>query len=215
MSACFAESKNPTERSPLYIGGVSMEEQARDTMTEEEKNTAEMSEDVEVIDAAGSENVSDKENEGASLQNQIESLQQEKDEIYQKMLRLQAEFENFKKRSQKEKEAERKYKAQDIATELLPAMDNFERALQVEVTDATSSLIEGITMVHRQLVDALKSQGVEAIDSIGKEFDPNIHHAVMQIEDDELESNTVVEEMQKGYMLKDRVIRPAMVKVNK
>lgn len=192
-----------------------MEEHGKDTMTEEETNTAEASEDVEVIDAAEDQNVSDEENEVASLQKEIESLQQEKDEMYQKTLRLQAEFDNFKKRSQKEKEAERKYKAQDIATELLPAMDNFERALQVEVTDATSSLIEGITMVHRQLVDALKSQGVEAIESVGKAFDPNIHHAVMQIEDDEMESNIVVEEMQKGYMLKDRVIRPAMVKVNK
>lgn len=192
-----------------------MEEHGKDTVTEEETNTAEASEDMEVIDAAEDQNVSDEENEVASLQKEIESLQKEKDEMYQKTLRLQAEFDNFKKRSQKEKEADRKYKAQDIATELLPAMDNFERALQVEVTDATSSLIEGITMVHRQLVDALKSQGVEAIESVGKTFDPNIHHAVMQIEDDEMESNIVVEEMQKGYMLKDRVIRPAMVKVNK
>ena len=149
------------------------------------------------------------------IDDQLQALTDEKEQLQDRLLRVQAEFDNFKKRSQREKEADRKYKAQDLATELLPAIDNFERALQVEATEATSSLIEGITMVYRQLLEALKSQGVEPIESVGKEFDPNIHHAVMQIEDESVESNTVVEEMQKGYMLKDRVIRPAMVKVNK
>lgn len=146
---------------------------------------------------------------------ELEQLQQEKDEIYDRMLRIQAEFDNFKRRTQKEKIAERKYKSQDLANELLPVLDNFERALQVENNDATSSIIEGITMVYQQLLDALKSQGIEEIDCVGKPFDPNLHHAVMQVEDEEQESNTVVEELQTGYMLEDRVLRPSMVKVNK
>ncbi|RDW21755.1 nucleotide exchange factor GrpE [Oceanobacillus chungangensis] len=145
----------------------------------------------------------------------VETLQKEKDEVYSRLLRLQAEFDNFKKRSQKEKDADRKYKSQDVVVDLLPALDNFERALQVESTPETSNLIEGISMVYRQFQDALKSQGVEPIETEGKEFDPNLHHAVMQVEDESIASNTVVEELQKGYMLKDRVIRPAMVKVNK
>lgn len=192
-----------------------MEEQERDTLTEEKLNRNEEPEEIEVIDPEETKAVDNDEDKIESLQSKIESLQQEKEEMQQRTLRIQAEFDNFKKRSQKEKEADRKYKAQAIVTELLPAIDNFERALEIETTEATASLVEGITMVYRQLQDALKSQGVEPIESIGKPFDPNLHHAVMQIEDEEIESNTVVEEMQKGYMLKDRVIRPAMVKVNK
>lgn len=150
-----------------------------------------------------------------ALEQKIETLEKEKEENFNRMLRIQAEFDNFKKRTAKEKEADRKYKAQELVNELLPAVDNFERALQVEVTDETKSLIDGITMVYNQVLEALKSQGVETIETEGKEFDPNIHHAVMQVEDDSIESGIVVEELQKGYMLKDRVIRPAMVKVNK
>lgn len=149
------------------------------------------------------------------LEQDIAQLKEEKDEFQNKMLRIQAEFDNFKKRTQKERQAERKYQAQDIVNDLLPAIDNFERALQIEVTDETASFVEGMEMIYRQIKDALASQGVEEIESVGAEFDPNIHHAVMQVEDEEKDSNIIVEEMQKGYMLKDRVIRPAMVKVNK
>src|SRR5699024_8318924 len=114
-----------------------------------------------------------------------------------------------------ERADERKYKSQDLANELLPVLDNFERALQVEVNDENKSIIEGITMVYNQFVEAFKSQGIEEIDTVDKPFDPNLHHAVMQVENEEYESNTVVEELQKGYKFKERVIRPAMVKVNK
>ncbi|WP_264371410.1 nucleotide exchange factor GrpE [Virgibacillus necropolis] len=150
-----------------------------------------------------------------TLKEEIEQLKKEKDENYQKMLRIQAEFDNFKKRTLRERETANKYKSQDIVNELLPAIDNFERALQVDVSEAGESFVEGISMVYRMLKDALKAQNIKEIETVGKEFDPNLHHAVMQVEDDEVESNTVVEEMQKGYILEDRVIRPAMVKVNK
>ncbi|WP_010097064.1 nucleotide exchange factor GrpE [Ornithinibacillus scapharcae] len=149
------------------------------------------------------------------LTEEMNSLQAEKEELYQRLLRTQAEFDNYKKRSVKEREADRVYKAQDLATELLPAIDNFERALQVEVTDTNKSILDGISMVYRQLIDAMKSQGIEPIEAVGKEFDPNLHQAVMQVEDETAESNIVLEELQKGYVIKDRVIRPAMVKVNK
>lgn len=187
-----------------------MEKQEKDLNDEESLQTEE---DVEVIDSTDNETTADVQRETVELE--IQKLTEEKDEVYNRLIRLQAEYDNFKKRSQKEKEADRKYKSQDLINELLPAMDNFERALKIEVTEANSSLFDGITMVYRQLQDALKSQGVEAIESVGQPFDPNLHHAVMQIEDDEKESNTVVEELQKGYMLKDRVVRAAMVKVNK
>ncbi|GAA0416915.1 MAG: nucleotide exchange factor GrpE [Bacillota bacterium] len=199
-----------------------MEEQDKQTRTVtddeekvEAKAEAETADSIEVIDAKEEEVETDKTNHSTIEQSELDTLQKEKDEIYQRMLRVQAEFNNFKKRTLKERDAERKYKSQDLIQELLPALDNFERALQVEKTEATSSLIDGITMVYNQLKDALFSQGVEEIATVGEEFDPNLHHAVMQVEDEEKASNVIVEELQKGYKLKDRVIRPAMVKVNK
>ncbi|GAB3050753.1 nucleotide exchange factor GrpE [Virgibacillus ainsalahensis] len=191
-----------------------MEEQGNKTAAEEEQLRKDEAENIEVIDSE-EKDIPTEESNIDSVQKEMEALKQEKTETHERLLRLQAEYDNFKKRSQKEKEADRKYKSQDLVNELLPAMDNFERALQVETTDANSGLVEGITMVYKQVQDALKSQGVEVIETDGKEFDPNLHHAVMQIEDEGYESNIIVEELQKGYMLKDRVVRPAMVKVNK
>ncbi|WP_249871050.1 nucleotide exchange factor GrpE [Oceanobacillus saliphilus] len=189
-----------------------MEEPKKDATVEENLHNEE---EIEVIDSTESDPADNVQNDTAETRKEIQALKDEKDEIYNRLLRLQAEFDNFKKRSQKEKEAARKYKSEDLINELLPAIDNFERALQVEVTEANASLFDGITMVYRQVQDALKSQGVEIIETEGEIFDPTVHHAVMQVEDDEIEPNTVVEELQKGYMLKDRVVRPAMVKVNK
>lgn len=170
-------------------------------------------EEADVVEETEQEVITDEET--AANDDEFAALQKEKDDLYDRLLRLQAEYDNFKRRTQKEKEAERKYKAQDIVNDLLPVLDNFERALQVEQTEATSNLIEGISMVYRQLQDVLTNNGVEVIETEGKEFDPNLHHAVLQVEDEAHESNHIVEELQKGYMLKDRVIRPSMVKVNK
>ncbi|MFD2630879.1 nucleotide exchange factor GrpE [Oceanobacillus kapialis] len=193
-----------------------MENEKKDVVRENEAENNE-SDHIEVIDSEESilEEAGNEEEVQNPLQQEVDKLNKEKEEINGRYLRLQAEFDNFKKRTQKEKEADRKYKSQDLVNDLLPAVDNFERALQVESTEENASLVEGITMVYRQLKDALKNAGVEEIETTGKEFDPNLHHAVMQVEDEELEANTVVEELQKGYILKDRVIRPAMVKVNK
>ena len=94
-------------------------------------------------------------------------------------------------------------------------LDNFERALQVEETEETKGLIQGITMVYNQFKEAFTSQGVKEVETVGATFDPNLHHAVMQVEEEGKDKDEVVEELQKGYILNDRVIRPAMVKVNK
>ncbi|QDF56644.1 heat shock protein, GrpE [Bacillus velezensis] len=137
------------------------------------------------------------------------------DEKENKLLRVQADFENYKRRSRLEMEAAQKYRSQNVVTEILPALDNFERALQVEAeSEQTKSLLQGMEMVRRQLMDALEKEGVQAIEAVGQEFDPNLHQAVMQVEDENFGSNIVIEELQKGYKLKDRVIRPSMVKVN-
>lgn len=186
-------------------------------MAENEKKDEALQEEQEIIDATADEAETDTESadENNDVEAQAEALKNEKEELESRLLRLQAEFDNYKRRTLKEREAERKYKAQDMVQELLPVMDNFERALQVEVSEENESILEGIDMVYRQLQDVFASQGVSVIETEGADFDPNIHHAVMQVEDDSVETNKVVEELQKGYLLKDRVIRPAMVKVNK
>ncbi|WP_080874659.1 nucleotide exchange factor GrpE [Oceanobacillus timonensis] len=187
-------------------------------MAENEKKEEEsLQEEQEIVDAAADETETETESadETNDVEAQAEALKNEKEELENRLLRLQAEFDNYKRRTLKEREAERKYKAQDMVQELLPVMDNFERALQVEVSGENESILEGIDMVYRQLQDVFSSQGVSVIETEGADFDPNIHHAVMQVEDDSVETNKVVEELQKGYLLKDRVIRPAMVKVNK
>jgi len=195
------------------VGGADMEEQNKKMDQENDEKVQGETEEPEVIDTDEAEPEAD--TDSSSEDDELQILEQEKNDLSDKMIRIQAEFTNYKKRTQKEKEAASKYKSEDLATELLPVIDNFERALQVEETEETASLLEGIKMVYGQLQDALKSQGVEAMETEGAEFDPNMHHAVMQAEDEEQESNIIIEEVQKGYMLKDRVIRPAMVKVNK
>jgi molecular chaperone GrpE len=145
----------------------------------------------------------------------IAELEAKLEERENRYLRLQADFENFRRRTRLEQEANQKYRAQSIITDLLPALDNFERALAVEVdNDQAKSLKQGMEMVYRSVMDALKKEGVEVIEAVGKEFNPHLHQAVMQAEDPNFGSNIVVEEFQKGYILKDRVIRPSMVKVN-
>lgn len=149
------------------------------------------------------------------LLNKTKELEMKLEESENRYLRLQADFDNFRRRTKLEAEANAKYKAQNVVTDLLPALDNFERALKMEAdNEQTKSLLQGMEMVYRSLIDALKKEGVEAIESVGKEFNPYLHQAVMQVEDENFASNTVIEEFQKGYQLKDRVIRPAMVKVS-
>ncbi|WP_338777223.1 nucleotide exchange factor GrpE [Metabacillus sp. FJAT-52054] len=145
----------------------------------------------------------------------IASLESQVEESESKLLRVQADFENYKRRARMDAESAQKYRAQNLISEILPALDNFDRALKVEASDEqTKSILQGMEMVHRQLVQALKSEGVEEIETVGKTFDPHLHQAVMQGEEEGFEPNTVIEEFQKGYKLKDRVIRPSMVKVS-
>lgn len=170
--------------------------------------------EVEVVDAedVSVEDATDNADETTA---KIAELQAKLDETENKMLRTQADFDNFRRRTRLDQEAAQKYRAQSIVSDILPALDNFERALQIEANnEQTKSLLQGMNMVYNQLVQALQNEGVETIKSVGEPFDPHLHQAVMQVEDENFEPNTVVEELQKGYKLKDRVIRPAMVKVN-
>ena len=127
-------------------------------------------------------------------------------------LRLQADFENFRRRTRQEKEELAAVVTQNLLKDLLPFLDNFERALAAENSDA-ESLRAGVEMMYKQLVEALKKEGLEYIETKGKPFDPNFHQAVMRVEDAEKEDGEIVAELQKGYMAKGRVIRPSMVQV--
>ncbi|MGN7177378.1 nucleotide exchange factor GrpE [Paenibacillus sp. FSL R5-0490] len=145
----------------------------------------------------------------------IAELEGKLEEAENRIYRLQADFENSRRRARLDLEASEKYRAQSLISDLLPALDNFERALQMEAeNEQAKSILQGMEMVYRSLVEAIKKEGAEQIEAVGKEFDPHMHQAVMQVEDENFDSNIVVEEFQKGYKLKDRVIRPSMVKVN-
>lgn len=150
----------------------------------------------------------------AELRQTIEQLESEQEELKNRLLRVQADYDNFRRRTKEEKTAAAKYKAQSIAEKLLPVLDNFERGLNVEAeSEETKSLLQGMEIVYRQLKDVFEAENIKEIEAEGKPFDPEFHEAVMQVEDEEYEANTVVEVVQKGYVLNDRVIRPAMVKV--
>lgn len=187
-----------------------MTEKDKETQIEENVENETTNEEQEIEEKV------DEINQVEELKKELNIITEEKDKLYDRLIRIQAEFDNFKKRTQKEKVAERKYKSEDLATELLPALDNFERALHIEdVNDEIKGFLDGMSMIYRQLIDVLEGQEITKIETVGKKFDPNLHHAVMQVEDDTVDSDVIVEELQKGYMLADRVIRPAMVKVNK
>lgn len=197
----------------LY-GGVGVTEKQMDEQVAKEEKAASEVEEITAEDIEIVEENTEEASEGNESNKQIKALTEEKDAIQERLLRLQAEYENYKRRTEKERIAERQYKAQDLATELLPVLDNFERALQTEVNEENKSFKDGIQMVYDQLTKALESQGVEPIDALHEQFDPNLHHAVMQTSEADVDKNVVVEELQKGYILKDKVIRPTMVKVN-
>lgn len=193
-----------------------------DELLEEEKN-GELTEEESVEEAAVEEAEPiqmDEDPEKTAerlleLKNQNSLLEKKLEEYENRYLRLQADFDNSRRRSRMETEANEKYRAQKLIIDILPSLDNFERALKMEsVNEQSSALLQGMEMVYRGLLDALSKEGLQAIEAVGKEFDPHLHQAVMQGEDANFGSNIVIEEFQKGYMLKDRVIRPSMVKVN-
>lgn len=187
-----------------------------------QEDVAFKAEEPKVEEIFAEEEIPNTEENSQSLHSELEDVKKQNaelvaklDEAENRILRMQADFENSRRRARLDLEATEKYRAQSLITELLPVIDNFERALQMESdNEQTKSLLQGMNMVYRSLIDALSKEGVEQIESVGKEFDPHIHQAIMQVEDSNFNSNVVVGELQKGYILKDRVIRPSMVKVN-
>lgn len=193
----------------------------------DEQKLEEMQQEIDEAEAAqedaaeGSEEEAPEEaaSEAAAMQEEIEALKGQVDglnkdlqEKKDRLLRLQADFDNFRRRSAKEREEISAVVTQNFCKDMLPLLDNFERAMAAETKDV-EAFQKGVEMIFTQFQEILKKNGLEHIEAIGQKFDPNFHQAVMRVEDPEKEDDTVAQELQKGYMVKGRVIRPSMVQV--
>ena len=204
-----------------------MEEEVKqdtsETETQEKRNTEECEETAE----ASAENTETPEDGGASeekdkkgffsgrkKEKKEDAVKAQINELQDKVMRQMAEFENFRKRSEKEKSAMFETGAKSVIEKILPVVDNFERGLATVPEDEKDApFVDGMNKVYRQLLTELENLGVKPIEAVGKEFDPNFHNAVMQVENDELEPGTVAQELLKGYMYRDTVVRHSMVAV--
>jgi len=145
----------------------------------------------------------------------LDALQREKDALQDRLLRTAAEFDNYRKRMERERRELADYTAADVLKDLLPILDNFERALQAPAAADTDAFRKGIELIHKQMLDVLKKRGIKPIEALGTDFDPNFHQAVIHEESATHREGEVMEELQRGYLIGDRLLRPAMVKVAK
>jgi len=160
------------------------------------------------------ENTAETENVAAPENAEIAAMQRERDEFKDKLLRKSAEFDNYRKRIERERREQADQAVVDLLHELLLVVDDFDRALTVS-GDEGGAYRKGVELIHAKLHDMLRRQGVKAMDVLGADFDPNVHMAVVHEESPEHREGEVIGELQKGYMLHDRLLRPAMVKVAK
>lgn len=185
------------------------EEHLNENLSEDEQELTEAADQPEV------EEVVEVLTTEQELEKKIDELTKALEEEEGKKLRVLADMENVKRRASLDYQTLQTYRAQNVMVNILPVLDNFERALAVEAKEEeTKALLTGMEMVYRSLVEALKSDGLEEIEALDQEFDPNFHQAVMTGNEEEKDSGIVLEELQKGYKLKERVLRPSMVKVN-
>lgn len=144
---------------------------------------------------------------------QVKTLMGEKQELTNTLQRLQADFDNFRKRIEKERHQERHRGVELLIEQILPVLDGFDLALSGPENPATAEYRKGFEMIRRQLWDSLSKQGLKRVESVGKEFNPHFHHAIESVETDEYPDGNVIAEMQPGYLFHERVLRPAMVRV--
>lgn len=187
---------------------------------EEEKTTTEAAqntdakEDTKEAAKEKTEETAEKKIFSKKKDKKTEKLEEKLAEYEDLRVRQLAEFENFRKRSEKEKAQMFEIGEKTVIEKLLPVIDNFERGLAAVTEDEKETpFAQGVELVYKQLLTSFDELGVKPIEAVGKEFDPNLHNAVMMVDDDSLESGTVAEEMQKGYMYKESVVRHSMVKV--
>lgn len=183
-----------------------MRERGRIALTDKEKDFSQEKEWIEEEEASESD---------VDIKDEVTELKEKMEEIEDQNLRLQAEIQNMRRRNQKERENATRYRSQDLAKEILPVIDNLERALETEVTEeGGKNLKQGVQMVLESFYRALESAGVEEVEAEGQPFDPNFHEAYAQVPAEEgQESGMVAQVFEKGYKLHDRVLRAAKVTV--
>ena len=190
--------------------------EAEETASKEQKASGEASNAKETAAEGQTEKEKEEAEEPESMKKKKkkEKWEEKIEELEDRVKRQMAEFDNFRKRTEKEKSHMYEVGARDVIEKILPVVDNFERGLATVPEDQKNDpVIDGMDKIYRQLMTVLTDLGVEPIEAVGKEFDPNFHNAVMHVEDEELGENVVAEEFQKGYLYKDTVIRHSMVKV--
>jgi molecular chaperone GrpE len=148
-----------------------------------------------------------------AVSEQIQKLLAEKQELVNTLIQRQADFENYRKRVEKERQHDRHRGVELLVERVLPVLDAFDRALAGSRDSASAEYLKGFELIRRQLWDALAKHGVAQIESVGKEFNPHFHHAIERVETTEHADGTVIDELQPGYVLHERVLRPAMVRV--
>jgi molecular chaperone GrpE len=155
--------------------------------------------------------MADAENESTALAAERDQLAAEKAELHDRMLRSRAEFDNFRRRAERERSEYLQFAGMETVREILPIVDDFERALKVETADRDYA--KGVELIYHRMLDALKKMGLEPIETAGKMFDPNLHQAVERVQTEDAEDQAIVGEFQRGYNFKGKLLRPAMVKV--
>ena len=197
------------------------EETQTEEEVREEAQTSEESAETETAESAEEEQTAEEEKEeGGKLKNfkkkdkKLEALENQKKELEDKVMRQMAEFENYRKRTEKEKATMFEMGAKSVIEKMLPVVDNFERGLaSVPQENQTDPIYEGMNLIYKQLMGELDKLGVKPIEALGQEFNPDLHNAVMQVESEEFEEGIVAQELQKGYMYRDSVVRHSMVAV--
>lgn len=166
-----------------------------------------------ILNAVTSAGVVGEEAKAEGTVEKIQKLTEENASLFDQLLRKQAEFENFRKRTEKEKAEFMRFATYELVRDLLPVLDGFERALKVENSESLEGFKKGMELIYKQLFDGLQRAGLKPIEAVGQKFDPNLHQAVSHEEHDDLEDNVVMEEFQRGYLFQGRLLRAAMVKV--
>ncbi len=215
----MAEEKrefNPIDEETVSEGQAEEIIKEDDEKAAEEAGEEEIKEEAEEEDASGTEEQDEqKEPEKKGFFKKKKDKKDEKiEELTDMVKRQMAEFDNYRKRTEKEKASMYEIGAREVIEKILPIVDNFERGLAaVPKEEKETPFVDGMNKIYRQLLSVFEGMGVKAIESVGQEFNPDYHNAVMHVEDEEAGENVVVEEFQKGYTYKDTVIRHSMVKV--
>ena len=216
-------SENEKEVIDEETASASEETQTEENVSKEAEAANEQEENAEAKNEESAEKeqaAEEEKEEGGKLKNfkkkdkKLEALENQKKELEDKVMRQMAEFENYRKRTEKEKATMFEMGAKSVIEKMLPVVDNFERGLaSVPQENQTDPIYEGMNLIYKQLMGELDKLGVKPIEALGQEFNPDLHNAVMQVESEEFEEGIVAQELQKGYMYRDSVVRHSMVAV--